>query len=65
MNRKSISEKADRLNKNHRVILLSDVKALVIGDHDTYDVIKLSIVLPRDNEGRTDFAPRFALRNAS
>ncbi|MBS2039156.1 hypothetical protein JST97_29505 [bacterium] len=42
MNRKSISEKADRLNKNHRVILLSDVKALVIGDHDTYDVIKLS-----------------------
>ena len=42
MNRTSISEKADRLNKNHRVILLSDVKALVIGDHDTYDVIKLS-----------------------
>lgn len=42
MIRKSISEKAERLNKNHRVILLSDVKALVIGDHDTYDVIKLS-----------------------
>ena len=42
MNRKYISEKADRLHKNCRVILLSNVKALVIGDHDTYDVIKMS-----------------------
>ena len=37
-----ISAKADRLCNNHRVILLGHGKALVIGDHDTYDVIKLS-----------------------
>lgn len=38
----AISAKADRLCNNHRVILLAPGKALVIGDHDTYDVIKLS-----------------------
>ncbi|MCW5870596.1 MAG: hypothetical protein KIS61_25290 [Candidatus Eremiobacteraeota bacterium] len=39
---RSISAKADRLCNSHRVILLGQTKALVIGDHDTYDVIKLS-----------------------
>ena len=39
---RSISAKADRLCNSHRVILLGLGKALVIGDHDTYDVIKLS-----------------------
>ena len=38
----AISAKADRLCNGHRVILLGQSKALVIGDHDTYDVIKLS-----------------------
>lgn len=38
----AISAKADRLCNSHRVILLGPGKALVIGDHDTYDVIKLS-----------------------
>ncbi len=42
MNRKTISQKADRLHKNYRVILLAPGQALVIGDHDTYDVTKLS-----------------------
>lgn len=38
----AVSAKADRLCNNHRVILLAPGKALVIGDRDTYDVIKLS-----------------------
>ena len=42
MCRKTINAKADRLKKNYRVILLSQTQALVIGDHDTYDVTKLS-----------------------
>ena len=42
MSLKSIQEKADRLKQNYRVILLGPGQALVIGDHDTYDVIKLS-----------------------
>ncbi len=42
MNRKSIAEKATRLHKSFRVILLGGDKALVIGDRDTYDVIRLS-----------------------
>lgn len=42
MNRQTISGKAERLYKSYRVILLGPTKALVIGDHDTYDVIKLS-----------------------
>jgi hypothetical protein len=42
MSRKSITDKADRLKKNYRVILLGPGQALVIGDHDTYDVTRLS-----------------------
>jgi len=42
MNRKTISGKAERLYKSSRVILLSATSALVIGDHDTYDVTRLS-----------------------
>ncbi len=42
MKSKAITEKADRLHKNYRVILLTSTQALVIGDHDTYDVTKLS-----------------------
>jgi len=42
MSLKTISEKADRLQQNHRVILLGPGQALVIGDHDTYDVTMLS-----------------------
>ena len=36
--RETISEKADRLNGNYRVILTGYHQALVIGDHDTYNV---------------------------
>ena len=36
----SISEKANRLNENHRVILIGFATALVIGDHDTHKVEK-------------------------
>ena len=42
LKRRAISDKADRLCASHRVILLGAGKALVIGDHDTYDVVKLS-----------------------
>ena len=42
MSRKTITDKAERLKKNYRVILLGPGQALVIGDHDTYDVTKLS-----------------------
>ena len=36
------SEKADRLVHNHRVILLGLGKAVVIGDHDTYDLVRIN-----------------------
>lgn len=36
--KETISQKADRLKQSHRVILLRGDHALVIGDHDTYDV---------------------------
>jgi hypothetical protein len=39
---RATSVKADRLCNNHRVIVLGRSKALVMGDNDTYDVIKLS-----------------------
>ncbi len=42
MNCNTVNEKANRLHKNYRVILLAPGQALVIGDHDTYDVTKLS-----------------------
>ena len=42
MSLKTIKEKADRLKQNYRVILLGPGQALVIGDHDTYDVTRLS-----------------------
>ena len=42
MSRKTVTDKADRLKKNYRVILTGPGQALVIGDHDTYDVTKLS-----------------------
>lgn len=42
MSLKTIREKADRLKQNYRVILLGPGQALVIGDHDTYDVTMLS-----------------------
>ena len=42
MSRKTITDKAERLKKNYRVILLGPGQALVIGDHDTYDLTKLS-----------------------
>lgn len=37
----SISQKADRLKGNYRVILTGLCDALVIGDHDTYTVTRL------------------------
>ncbi len=42
MSTKTIFVKADRLYRSYRVILLGATNALVIGDHDTYDVTKLS-----------------------
>ncbi len=42
MSLKTMKEKADRLKQNYRVILLGSPLALVIGDHDTYDVTRLS-----------------------
>lgn len=36
----SISQKADRLKQNYRVILTAPREGLVIGDHDTYTVAK-------------------------
>ena len=41
MSRKTVTDKADRLKKNYRVILMGPGQALVIGDHDTYDVTNL------------------------
>ena len=41
MNRETISKKADRLKANFRVILLSGTRAVVIGDHDTYEVVRV------------------------
>lgn len=38
---KTRQQKADRLMRNHRVILLGPLKAVVIGDHDTYDLVRL------------------------
>ena len=38
---KTRQQKADRLMRNHRVILLGPSKAVVIGDHDTYDLVRL------------------------
>lgn len=38
--RETVSQKADRLKKNHRVILTGPSQALVIGDHNTYGVAK-------------------------
>ena len=37
----SRTTKAERLRQNHRVVLLNHGKAVVIGDHNTYDLIKL------------------------
>lgn len=42
MSRKTVTDKAERLKKNYRVILVAPGQALVIGDHDTYDVTQLS-----------------------
>ncbi|MBI3927908.1 MAG: SWIM zinc finger family protein [Armatimonadetes bacterium] len=36
--RETVPEKAERLKKNYRVILTTPGDALVIGDHDTYEV---------------------------
>ena len=41
MNRETISKKADRLKANFRAILLSGTHAVVIGDHDTYEVVRV------------------------
>ncbi|MFN8606871.1 MAG: hypothetical protein U0931_05030 [Vulcanimicrobiota bacterium] len=35
-----VTSKAQRLNQNNRVVLLSAVRAMVIGDTSTYDVTK-------------------------
>ena len=40
MNRETVTEKADRLKANCRVILVGQNRALVIGDTDTYQVEK-------------------------
>lgn len=45
--------------------VVSETDAGILPHDRRYDVIKLSIVLPRDNEGRTNFAPRFVLRDVS
>ncbi|MBI3927367.1 MAG: hypothetical protein HY319_17650 [Armatimonadetes bacterium] len=34
----TVSQKADRLRRNYRVILTGPNRGLVIGDHDTYEV---------------------------
>lgn len=39
--RDGVSDKAGRLCKSHRVILLGPGRALVIGDHDTYSLCNL------------------------
>lgn len=36
----TVSQKADRLKSNCRVILTGPDQALVIGDHDTYEVTR-------------------------
>ena len=41
MNRETISTKAERLKTNFRVILLAGNQAIVVGDHDIYDVIRV------------------------
>ena len=41
MNHETISNKADRLKSNFRAILLSGTQAIVIGDHDTYNVVRV------------------------
>lgn len=35
---KTVSDKAQRLGQSNRVVLLSTFRAVVIGDHSTYDV---------------------------
>lgn len=40
--RETISQKADRLKENYRVILTGRDQGLVIGDHDTYLVSRPS-----------------------
>ena len=40
LNRETVSEKADRLKTNYRVILTGFNEAVVIGDHDTYHIKK-------------------------